>query len=98
GAIEEMKKISSPGGDVWKALQKQFDYYYDQLTPASKKLLQNWPEKLKAYEADYYEYNVRDKVIRQPMFTTSLSGTRIPKVILPKYKDWGDILKWQAQE
>src|SRR5205085_5844887 len=36
GAIEEMKKISSPGGDVWKALQKQIDYYYDQLTPASK--------------------------------------------------------------
>jgi methylmalonyl-CoA mutase len=32
------------------------------------------------------------------MFTTSLSGTRIPKVVLPKYKDWGDILKWQAQE
>ena len=42
--------------------------------------------------------NVRDKVIRQAMFTTSLSGTRIPKVVLPKYKDWGDILKWQAQE
>ena len=32
------------------------------------------------------------------MSTTSLSGTRIPKVVLPKYKDWGDILKWQAQE
>ena len=32
------------------------------------------------------------------MFTKSLSGTRIPKVVLPKYKDWGDILKWQAQE
>jgi len=32
------------------------------------------------------------------MFTTSLSGTRIPKVVLPKYKDWGDLLRWQAQE
>src|SRR5258706_14248333 len=32
------------------------------------------------------------------MFTKSLSGTRIPKVVLPKYKDWGDLLKWQAQE
>ncbi|MCB0742084.1 MAG: methylmalonyl-CoA mutase, partial [Chitinophagaceae bacterium] len=30
--------------------------------------------------------------------TKSLSGTRIPKVVLPKYKDWGDILTWQAQE
>ena len=32
------------------------------------------------------------------MFSKSLVGTRIPKVVLPKYKDWGDILKWQAQE
>jgi methylmalonyl-CoA mutase len=41
---------------------------------------------------------VRDKVIRQPMTSKSLSGTRIPKVVLPKYKDWGDLLRWQAQE
>src|SRR5687767_11047650 len=79
-------------------IEKQINFYSDQLTPVSRKLIQNWPEKLKAYEADYYEYNVRDKVIKQPMFSTSLSGTRIRKVILPKYKDWGDILKWQAQE
>src|SRR5688572_7228442 len=79
-------------------IEKQINFYSDQLTPVSRKLIQNWPEKLKAYGADYYEYNVRDKVIKQPMFSTSLSGTRIPKVILPKYKDWGDILKWQAQE
>src|SRR6187401_514686 len=32
------------------------------------------------------------------MFSVSLSGTRIPKVVLPKYKDWGDILRWQAQK
>src|SRR5690606_4702490 len=43
-------------------------------------------------------YTVREKTIRQPMTTTSLSGSRIPKLVLPKYKDWGDILRWQAQE
>jgi len=68
------------------------------LTPVSRKLIQNWPEKIKAYQQDYYEFNVRDKKIRQEMFITSLSGTRISKVVLPRYKDWGDILKWQAQE
>ncbi|HEY6974790.1 MAG TPA: methylmalonyl-CoA mutase family protein [Chitinophagaceae bacterium] len=95
---EQSEKDSIVQEDIINTLQKQFDYYYDQLTPVSKKLIQNWPGKLNAYKADYYEYNVRDKVIRQPMFTISLSGTRIPKVILPKYKDWGDILRWQAQE
>lgn len=86
------------GGRDLEAIEKQVAFYTDQLTPVSRKLIQHWPEKLKAYQQDFYEYNVRDKVIRQPMFTMSLSGSRIPKVVLPKYKDWGDILKWQAQE
>jgi isobutyryl-CoA mutase len=73
-------------------------FYENQLTPVSRKLIRKWGDKLKAYEADYYEYRVRDKTIRQEMFSISLSGTRIPKVVLPKYADWGDILKWQAQE
>jgi len=96
GALEILK--SGTDAALSGEIEKQISFYSDQLTPVSRKLIQNWPEKLKAYEADYYEYNVRDKVIKQPMFSTSLSGTRISKVILPKYKDWGDILKWQAQE
>lgn len=81
-----------------ETIQQQISFYQDQLTPVSRKLISNWLEKVKEYQKDYYEYTVRDKVIRQEMFTKSLSGTRIPKVVLPKYKDWGDLLKWQAQE
>ncbi len=80
------------------ALQTQIAFYTEQLTPVAKKLITNWEEKLKAYKQDYYEFKVRDKVIKQDLFTKSLSGTRIPKIVLPKYKDWGDILTWQAQE
>jgi methylmalonyl-CoA mutase len=81
-----------------ESLKKQISFYTEQLTPVSRKLLTNWSEKIKEYEKDFYEYTVRDKLIRQPMTGKSLSGTRIPKVILPKYRDWGDILQWQAQE
>lgn len=94
-------KVPSTGGslgEVEAALQKQIDFYTDQLTPVSRKLIINWPEKIKEYQKDFYEYTVRDKVIKQPMIAKSLSGTRIPKVVLPKFKDWGDILRWQAQE
>ena len=84
--------------DLTTALQAQIDQLTEQLTPVSRKLIKNWPEKVTAYQKDFYEYTVRDKVIKQPMTTTSLSGTRIPKVVLPKYKDWGDLLQWQAQE
>lgn len=63
-----------------------------------KKMIQQWPELVKKYQADFFEYTVRNKTIRQPLTTQSLSGTRISKVILPRYKDWGDILRWQLQE
>ena len=98
GAIDVLKENNiddrSAAGNFYEIIAK----LTDQLTPVSRKLLNNWGEKIKAYQQDYYEYKVRDKVTKQEMFTTSLSGTRIPKVVLPKFKDWGDILKWQAQE
>ncbi len=81
-----------------EALRSKLNFYADQLTPVSRKLINNWQEKINEYRKDFYEYSVRDKVIRQPMTSTSLSGSRIPRVVLPKYRDYGDILRWQAQE
>jgi methylmalonyl-CoA mutase len=72
--------------------------YEVQLHPDCKKLIEAWPALQQQYASDFFEYKVRDKVIRQPLTTTSLSGSRIPKVVLPRYKDWGDILRWQLQE
>lgn len=83
---------------VVDVIKKQIEFYQNQLTPVAKKLISNWANKVAAYQQDFYEYKVRDKVIKQPMFSTSLSGTRIPKVVLPKYNDWGDLLRWQGQE
>ena len=85
-------------GDVKAALEKLKDETAEQLHADAKKLLNVWPALTEKYKADFFEYKVRDKVIRQSLTTTSLSGTRIPKLVLPKYKDWGDILRWQLQE
>ena len=105
GALETLQnaesKAPAPGGglgEVEDVIKQQIDFYTEQLTPVARKLITNWPNKIAEYQKDFYEYMVRDKVIKLPMTTKSLSGTKIPKVVLPKYKDWGDILKWQAQE
>ncbi|MDH5610576.1 MAG: methylmalonyl-CoA mutase family protein, partial [Cyclobacteriaceae bacterium] len=50
------------------------------------------------YEGSVYSYTVRGKKIEVSTTTASLSGTPIPKVALPTYKGWGDILKWTLQE
>jgi methylmalonyl-CoA mutase len=97
GVIETMK-ASQAEASLIDSLQQQYQFFFNQLTPVARKLITNWPQKVKAYQEDFYEYTVRDKKIRQPMTSISLSGTRIPKVVLPKYKDWGDLLRWQGRE
>ncbi|MGN6195513.1 MAG: methylmalonyl-CoA mutase family protein [Ginsengibacter sp.] len=69
-----------------------------ELLPLSKKLLDEWEATKSLYQKDFFEYHVRGKVIKQPLFVESLSHTKIPKIAVPKFKDWGDILKWQLQE
>ncbi|MCP4438232.1 MAG: methylmalonyl-CoA mutase family protein [Aureispira sp.] len=64
----------------------------------NKKILETWQAKYEAYQADEYVYKVRNKEIRVPTFSKSLSQSRIPRVVLPRYKDWGEILNWVLQE
>jgi isobutyryl-CoA mutase len=90
-----MTEQEAAGINALETLRKK---YHEQLHPSNKKLVDEWPALMEKYKKDFFEYAVRDKVIRQPLTTTSLSGTKIPKIVLPKYKDWGDILKWQLQE
>lgn len=70
----------------------------DLLTKENKSLIDAWPAVVKKYSEDFFEYKVREKTIRQPLITESLSGLKIPKIVLPKYQDWGDILRWQLKE
>ncbi|MES2848904.1 MAG: methylmalonyl-CoA mutase family protein, partial [Bacteroidota bacterium] len=78
-------------GETEKDIQKKIDR-------ENLDLINNWPAVVERYKKEFYEFKVRDKIIKQPLTYKSLSGTSITKVILPKYKDWGDILKWQLQE
>ena len=79
-------------------LQKLIDELEKQLFPISRKLLGEWEEVKASYKKQYFEYNVRGKVIQQPLYFESLSRTKIPKVTVPRFKDWGDILQWRFQE
>jgi methylmalonyl-CoA mutase len=77
--------------DIYKHLEEQLD-------GTCKRLLRTWPEMLEQYKQEHFIYKVRDKEIKQPLFYTSLSNLKIPKVSLPRYKDWGDILRWLLTE
>ncbi|MCE1182404.1 MAG: methylmalonyl-CoA mutase family protein, partial [Rhodocyclales bacterium] len=74
------------------------DYKDSQQDPKAKKLLDMWPQTLEAYSGDEYVVKIRDKEIRTKLTTESLSGTKIRKVILPKYTDDGEILRFLMKE
>ncbi len=79
-------------------LQKAFDELKPELNARYFKMLEEWPEKVKKYREPLYKFKVRDKEIAIETHTESLSHTRIPKISLPKYEGWGDLLKWMLQE
>ncbi|MEM1319895.1 MAG: methylmalonyl-CoA mutase family protein [Bacteroidota bacterium] len=81
-----------------EGLQKAYDERVLDLDGRCKRILDNWEAKKAAYQADEFVYKVRNREIRVPTFTKSLSHSRIPRVILPRYKDWGEILRWSLQE
>ncbi|MDO3380302.1 fused isobutyryl-CoA mutase/GTPase IcmF [Geoalkalibacter halelectricus] len=92
-------EASIPGAeDLDAALGVMVRSCEEQLLPETKKTLDDWPNLKKAYREPVMVTKVRDKEIRTETFTTSLSGTRIPKICLPDYEDWGEIVKWTRKE
>ena len=61
-------------------------------------LLGEWPALAQRYREPVYRFQVRDKVIEQELWAESLAHLRIPKVSLPRYRDWGDLLHWILTE
>lgn len=79
-------------------LLNQFDKVKMDLDPYNWEIILNWDEKVNKYKNPVYTFKVRDKEIKIATHTESLSHIQIPKIALPKYEAWGDILRWNLQE
>ena len=84
--------------DFVKLLVDEFDRIKMDLDPYNWEIITGWDKKVNKYKVPTYAFKVRDKEIKIETHTKSLSHTDIPKVALPKYSAWGDILKWSLQE
>jgi len=81
-----------------KLLLAEFDRVKMNIDPYNWKIILTWDEKVNKYKNPEYTFKVRDKEIKIATHTKSLSHSQIPKVALPKYQAWGDVLKWNLQE
>ena len=83
-------------------LKKQLKIIYDKrimdLDPKNMLLIDSWNDLKNSYKKSNFIYSVRDTEISVQTYSESLSGLKIPKISLPKYSCWGDLLHWQLQE
>jgi len=89
---------SSSDKELIKLLLAEFDRVKLDLNPHNWEIITGWNEKVARYKNPVYTFKVRDKEIKIDTHTESLSHSQIPKVALPKYQAWGDILRWCLQE
>ncbi len=84
--------------DILKMLRAEFDRVKMDLDPHNWDLILHWKDQMARYAAPVYTFKVRNKEIQIKTHTTSLAHQQIPKIALPKYEAWGDLLKWMLQE
>jgi methylmalonyl-CoA mutase len=90
--------LPSDMADMKAHLEKLYNDFSEKLDVQNRKILDGWEKKADSYKQDYYVYKVRDKEIKVQTYSESLSHLRIPKICTPRYKGWGDILKWNLLE
>ena len=99
---DKQKQVVTPASCNPTGMMLEMDVLYEKilkkLDPANHEILKGWEAKVKSFNAGCYIYRVRDKDIRVETHSKSLSNLSIPKISLPKYKAWGDLLKWNLKE
>ena len=102
GLHVSMQSIKNSGMEdkdrLIKQLQEVFEKEKLNFDPKNWAFLQEWEAKKQTFKDPIFKFNVRDKIISIQTHTTSLSQTQLPKVASPKYRSWGDILRWGLQE
>jgi len=94
-AFKEADKESAAALKEMKTLYQELE---KKLEGENLLILRNWEKKKNAYTSEKYIYEVRGKKLSIATHTETMSHLRIPKVSLPVYKAWGDILRWSLQE
>ncbi len=77
------------------------DYFKESIANLSgenRRIIDGWQDKIQNYRNEHFTYTVRGKEIKVKTHTLSLSQSKIPKIAVPRFKDWGSIVRWSAQE
>lgn len=96
--LNGLSAFSGKHAEAAAALRSLYNELLQHLRPEVKKLLDEWETKKANYQGEHFSYSVRAKEIKVKNFIESLSHSQIPKIAVPQYKDWGEIVRWAMQE
>ena len=96
--LEKASNILGDSSEGFRAIQREKEKLKSKIDPENLKIIEDWSAKKQSYREETFTYKVRGKDITVENFHQSLSHTKIPKITLPKYEGWGEILKWSLQE
>ncbi len=96
--MQKTMELFAHDASTTKILLAEYDRLKLNLDPKNWKLLEEWPNKVAQYKGPVFKFKVRDKELGIQTHSESLSHLQIPKIALPKYEAWGDLLQWNLQE
>ncbi len=95
---ETRNMLVKAGQDIPGSIDGLMQEQGAKLDPSVKSLLEEWPGVCEDYSGDVHEFEVRGRTITNPLKKTTLSGSRINRVALPKFKDHGELVRWLMTE
>ncbi len=97
-ALTTSKSEIKSEGAFTKEVDEKIENLKDELGKEYVEIIKNWEGKKQKYKDEFYVYQVRGKDIKVKTHVETLSHSQIPKIALPRYSSWGDILKWSLKE
>lgn len=79
-------------------LEKKYAELKRDMDGNNVQLVNEWPERKKSYSEPIFTYEVRGRKVKVETYTESLSHLKIPKIAIPQYDGWGDVLRWLLKE
>ena len=97
-ALDHFNEKEDLSAEVRQVLERELEDVRKDLSGDALRIIEGWQTLKDRLAQDTFVYQVRGKDIKVQTYTESLSHTKIPKVILPKFENWGDIIRWSLQE
>ena len=94
----EKDALTEGSDNSLRTLRQRYNAALDDISQDGLQQLRDWPEVHEGARSEKYSYTVRGKEITGDNYTESLSHVQIPKLGVPRYQDWGDLLRWRMEE